>query len=111
MLKGLLLPQIKSTSLIPPDAKNSEERRDGMKEQETRLVTVNGATYRLEIEPDAESGGYVASVPRLPGCITQGDTVEDVLDMAKDAIKCWLEAYEDLKQHGINVPLGGEKAK
>ena len=39
----------------------------------------------------AEEGGYWAEVPALPGCITEGDTMEEVLVNLKDAIEGWLE--------------------
>lgn len=32
--------------------------------------------YKLKIIPDLDEGGYVASYPELPGCITVGETVE-----------------------------------
>jgi predicted RNase H-like HicB family nuclease len=48
--------------------------------------------YRLEIVPDPEEGGYVASYPELPGCITCGETLETVAANAEDAKKAWLEA-------------------
>jgi len=46
----------------------------------------------------AEEGGYWAEVPALPGCITEGDSLEEVTHNLKDAIKGWLavanESYE-----------------
>ena len=39
----------------------------------------------------AEEGGYWAEVPALPGCITEGDTIEEVMANLKDAIGGWLE--------------------
>ncbi|MBF2015874.1 MAG: type II toxin-antitoxin system HicB family antitoxin [Rivularia sp. T60_A2020_040] len=39
----------------------------------------------------AEEGGYWAEVPALPGCITEGDTMEELLINLKDAIEGWLE--------------------
>ena len=39
----------------------------------------------------AEEGGYWAEVPALPGCITEGDTMEEVLANLKDAIEGWLD--------------------
>ncbi|MEH1839118.1 MAG: type II toxin-antitoxin system HicB family antitoxin [Nostoc sp.] len=39
----------------------------------------------------AEEGGYWAEVPALPGCITEGDTMEEVMANLKDAIKGWLD--------------------
>ena len=49
-------------------------------------------SYRLELVEDKEEGGYVASYPDLPGCITCGDTIEEAVSNAKDAKKAWLEA-------------------
>lgn len=48
--------------------------------------------YRLEIIPDTQEGGYVASYPDLPGCITCGETMESAVANAVDAKKAWLEA-------------------
>ena len=39
----------------------------------------------------AEEGGYWAEVPALPGCITEGDSMEEVMDNLKDAIEGWLD--------------------
>ncbi len=39
----------------------------------------------------AEEGGYWAEVPALPGCITEGDSMEEVMANLKDAIEGWLE--------------------
>ena len=39
----------------------------------------------------AEEGGYWAEVPALPGCITEGETMEEVTANLKDAIEGWLE--------------------
>ncbi|MEG3435604.1 type II toxin-antitoxin system HicB family antitoxin [Pannus brasiliensis CCIBt3594] len=38
----------------------------------------------------AEEGGYWAEVPALPGCITEGDTEQEVIANLKDAIEGWL---------------------
>jgi predicted RNase H-like HicB family nuclease len=39
----------------------------------------------------AEEGGYWAEVPALPGCITEGDSIEEVMANLKDAIEGWLD--------------------
>jgi predicted RNase H-like HicB family nuclease len=39
----------------------------------------------------AEEGGYWAEVSALPGCITEGDSMEEVMANLKDAIEGWLE--------------------
>ena len=55
--------------------------------------------YRMEVVEDNEEGGYVASYPDLPGCITCGETVEGVVANALDAKKAWIEAaLEDFSE-------------
>jgi predicted RNase H-like HicB family nuclease len=39
----------------------------------------------------SEEGGYWAEVPALPGCVTEGDTMEEVMTNLQDAIQGWLE--------------------
>lgn len=48
--------------------------------------------YRLELVPDPDEGGYVASYPELPGCITSGESLQAAAENAEDAKKAWLEA-------------------
>ena len=48
--------------------------------------------YRLEIIPDADEGGFVASYPELRGCLTCGDTIESVAANAEDCKRTWLVA-------------------
>ena len=67
-------------------------------------VSVGDYCYQVEIEPDEQEGGYVGSVAGLPGCITDGQTLVQILDNAKDAIKCWLKARRDLQREGVRVP-------
>ncbi len=47
--------------------------------------------YTIILHPDPEEGGCTVTVPSLPGCITQGDTLEEAIAMAKDAIKLHLK--------------------
>lgn len=39
----------------------------------------------------AEEGGYWAEVPALPGCVTEGDTMEEVIANLQDAVQGWLD--------------------
>jgi len=41
--------------------------------------------YTVVLVPDRRDGGFVAYVPSIPGCVTQGEFVEDALAMARDA--------------------------
>ena len=47
------------------------------------------------IAHQAEEGGYWAEVPVLPGCITEGDTMEELESNLKDAIEGWLKVAND----------------
>jgi predicted RNase H-like HicB family nuclease len=51
--------------------------------------------------PDHEDGGWVAEVPSLPGCISQGDTREDAIANVRDAIATWIDGAE---QVGLEIP-------
>ena len=48
--------------------------------------------YPMEIVEDSDEGGFVASYPDLPGCISCGETVEAAAANAQDAKRAWLEA-------------------
>jgi len=52
----------------------------------------------------ATEGGYVASVPALPGCHTQGETLEEAERNVKEAISLYLES---LAEHGEAIPEEG----
>ena len=60
-------------------------------------MAVSTYTYTVHLEP-AEEGGYVVTVPALPGCITQGETYEEAFAMAQDCIRGFLEALEKAGQ-------------
>ena len=60
-------------------------------------------------------GGYVAVFPDLPGCMTQGDTLDEIRDMAEEARALWIEAEYATDPSGIPMPsysddYGGEVA-
>lgn len=57
--------------------------------------------YTVVFEP-AEEGGYVVTVPALPGLVTEGDSLAEAREMAKDAIRGYLES---LRKHGEEIPL------
>ncbi len=57
--------------------------------------------YTVVFEP-AEEGGFVVTVPALPGLVTEGDSLEEAREMAKDAIRGYLES---LRKHGEEFPL------
>jgi antitoxin HicB len=59
--------------------------------------------YYVEVEPlpQNEGGGFLATVPELPGCMSDGDTFEELQRNVADAIDCWIAAAQRL---GRKVP-------
>ncbi len=55
--------------------------------------------YAVRIEPLTESdgGGYLATVPDLPGCISDGETPEEALKNVQEAIASWTNAASQWK--------------
>lgn len=58
-------------------------------------------TYTVKLEPQKE-GGYTVTVPVLPGCISEGDTIEEALNNIKDAIEGYLLV---MAKHKRKVPM------
>jgi len=57
--------------------------------------------YTVVLLADAKKG-YTAVVPALPGCVSEGDTVEEALDMVAEAISLYLESAGE---HGEEIPV------
>lgn len=57
-------------------------------------------TYKIMLHK-APEGGYTVSVPALPGCITEGDNVDQAIAMAKEAIELYVE---ELQSRGMEIP-------
>jgi antitoxin HicB len=49
--------------------------------------------YRVLLTPEPE-GGFTVMVPTLPGCITYGETIDECIDNAKEAIELYIESLE-----------------
>lgn len=54
--------------------------------------------FKIMLEPDEESGGYVVTCPSIPGCYSQGDTVDEAIANIKEAILLCLEDMESQNQ-------------
>ena len=61
---------------------------------------MNVLNYRILLRKEPE-GGYTVIVPSLAGCVTYGDTIEEAIEMAKEAIELYIES---LKEHGEEIP-------
>jgi len=60
-------------------------------------------TVVLQREND---GGYIATVPALPGCVSQGDTRAEVLKNIEQAIELYLE---DIREAGEAIPVEADR--
>ncbi len=81
--------------------------------------SISGVSHSRSNEPDisiedltayvhrAEEGGWWAEVPALPGCLTQGETLDEVVDNLNDAIQGWLSVQtpEALREKGIRFTV------
>jgi len=69
----------------------------------------NGKLYQYTAFFEAnESGGYTLTVPSLPGLVTEGKDLDDARDMAKDAIRCYIEGLKKAKEP---IPIERETAQ
>jgi len=64
------------------------------------------AKFVIYLQP-LEEGGYMATVPALPGCVTWGDTRKETLHRVTEAIEGYIAS---LKKHGEEIPPGIEQA-
>lgn len=66
----------------------------------TEATEMSNFKFRVLVEQD-EDGVFVAEVPALPGCITQGATRKEALANAREAIELYIESLE---AHGDPIP-------
>ncbi|MDB9312492.1 type II toxin-antitoxin system HicB family antitoxin [Spirulina sp. CS-785/01] len=59
--------------------------------------------YPISLYPAAD-GGYTVTIPDLPGCITQGDTLEEALDNINEARELWIETVYWSNEKTIPLP-------
>ena len=57
--------------------------------------------FKIVIKGDLEDGGYNVSCPALPGCHSQGDTMEEALENIKDAIQGCMEVINQRALKGV----------
>lgn len=51
-------------------------------------------TYKIHLHKE-EEGGFMVTVPALPGCITQGDDIDEAISMAKEGIELYIEELKE----------------
>jgi antitoxin HicB len=65
---------------------------------------MNALSYRVLLRKETE-GGFTVTVPSLPGCVTFGETLEEAMSMAREAIELYVES---LQAHGEEIPTENE---
>ena len=58
--------------------------------------------FKIFLEKSDE-GGYTATVPSLPGCISEGDTKEEAIENIKEAIELYLESDVEISADNPNI--------
>jgi predicted RNase H-like HicB family nuclease len=53
----------------------------------------------------AEEGGYWAAIPALPGCVSEGDTLEQVLANIREAAEGWLEVAAERAERDAQTQI------
>ena len=61
------------------------------------------ADYPITVKPlsEEDGGGFLISFPDLPGCMSDGETIEEAMTNAEDALNCWMQAQ---KEAGKSIP-------
>lgn len=61
----------------------------------------HGLGYQAVIALDAKEGGYIATIPALPGVVTEGEDYSQVIGFLEDALNGWLRVA---KARGLEIP-------
>ncbi len=74
---------------------------------QTRAVTVGDFEFPVRLTPDPDDGGYLVECPGLPGCVSQGDSLDEAMSNIADAARGWLAANraEESKGNVRKLPL------
>lgn len=85
--------RLKGISMLYKGGKNK------MKNKTNKIIR----NYKIEIIKlsDEDGGGFLATVPTLPGCMSDGESEEEALINVKDAIEAWIETAQEL---GRSIP-------
>jgi|Deesub1362A_J573_1020465.scaffolds.fasta_scaffold03130_7 antitoxin HicB len=57
--------------------------------------------YKIETLSEENGGGFLITYPDLPGCMSDGDTVEEAIKMGEDAKRAWIETR---LEQGLEIP-------
>ena len=69
-----------------------------LKPKDRLKIIKDDIEYEFEV---AAEGGYMVTIPELPGCVSEGTTFEEALEMIQDAMEGWLLVAAE---HGDPIP-------
>lgn len=72
------------------------------------MKTIPEYPFNIRQLTQEEGGGYFIEFPDLPGCMSDGETIDEAIENGKDAVECWIEAAIEM---GRSIPKPGELAK
>lgn len=66
-------------------------------EPRTEITVHVRRRYRVVLTPDLVVGGHTTEVPELPGCLSEGDTMAEVREMAAERSRRWLDTADEAR--------------
>ena len=51
--------------------------------------------FEIQMLDESEGGGYLITFPDLPGCMSDGETIEEAIENGKDAVNCWIQTAKE----------------
>ena len=77
---------------------------EGDSDSSIKFPNLSSYPFLISILPSEEGGGYLIEFPDLPGCMSDGETIEETIENGKDAVFCWIETA---KAFGDEIPQPG----
>lgn len=71
-------------------------------------MPVEKITLHIIVEKDSESGWLTATCPALPGCITQAETEEELIENIREAVTLWLEVQDEKEMKSAKSACNAE---
>jgi len=74
-------------------------------EKKISKIDISAYPFTVRRLVEEEGGGYLVEYPDLPGCTSDGDTLEEAMSNGKDAFKTWVDTAKSI---GRSIPKPGE---
>ena len=71
------------------------------------MMTEHEYPFLTSILPEEEGGRYLIEYPDLPGCMSDGETIQEAIVNGQDAVRCWIEVA---REHGDEIPTPGSSS-